>query len=82
MPRRRERVQYHKLSAFARGRMVGLREAGLSYRDIAARTGHAATAVMSVCNVTIFSEAGNGTLIIDFFFLNYVCKLIIQNEKL
>ena len=30
--------------------MVGLREAGLSYRNIAARTGHAATAVMRVWN--------------------------------
>ena len=33
-----------------RGRMVGLREAGLSYRDIAARTGHAATTIMRICN--------------------------------
>ena len=30
--------------------MVGLREAGLSYRDIAARTGHAATTVMRAWN--------------------------------
>ena len=30
--------------------MVGIREAGLSYRDTAARTGHAATAVMRVWN--------------------------------
>ena len=30
--------------------MVGLREAGLTYRDIAARTGHAATTVMPVWN--------------------------------
>ena len=50
MPRRRERAQYQQVSAFERGRMVGLREAGLSYRDIAARTGHAATTVMRVCN--------------------------------
>ena len=30
--------------------MVGLREAGFSYRDIAARTGHAATTVMRIWN--------------------------------
>ena len=43
MPRRHERAQYQQVSAFEQGRMVGLREAGLSYRDIAARTGHADT---------------------------------------
>ena len=48
MPRRRERAQYQQVSAFERGRMVGLREAGLSYRDIVARTGHAAMTVMRV----------------------------------
>ena len=36
------------MSAFERGIMVGLQEAGLSYRDIAARTGHAAMTVMHV----------------------------------
>ena len=46
MPRRRERAQYQQVIAFERGRTVGLREAGLSYRDIAARTGYAATTVM------------------------------------
>ena len=50
MPRRRESVQYQQVSAFERGRMVGLREVGLSYLDIAARTGQAATAVMRVWN--------------------------------
>ena len=50
MPRRRERAQYQKVSAFERSRMVGLREAGLSYRDIAACTGHAAMKVMRVWN--------------------------------
>ena len=50
MPQRRERAQYQQVSAFDRGRMVGLREAGLSYRDIAARTGHAITKVMGVWN--------------------------------
>ena len=38
------------MSAFERGRVVGLREAGLSYRDIAAYTGHSATTIMRVWN--------------------------------
>ena len=50
MPRRRERAQYQLVSAFERGRMVSLREADLSYRDIAVRIGHAATTVMRVWN--------------------------------
>ena len=50
MPRRRERAQYQQVSAFERGRMVGLWEAGLSYHDIAARTGHAAMTVLRVWN--------------------------------
>lgn len=48
MPRRRQREPYRHVSGFERGRMVGLREAGLSYRAIAVRTGHAATTVMRV----------------------------------
>ena len=52
-------------SAFERGRMVGLREAGLSYRDIAAHTGHAAMTVMCVWNQwreegRMQRRAGNG----------------------
>ena len=50
MPRRRERVQYQQMSAFERGRMVGLREAGLPYRDMADRTAHAAATAMRVWN--------------------------------
>ena len=38
------------MSAFERVRMVGLQKAGLSYRDIVARTGHAAMIVMHVWN--------------------------------
>ena len=49
MPRQRERAQYQQVSAFERGKMVGLREAGLSYRDIATRTRRADTTVMFVC---------------------------------
>ena len=48
MLRRLERAQYQQVSAFERGRMIDLREAGLSYCDIAARTGHAAMTVMRV----------------------------------
>ena len=50
MPRRREMAQYQQVSAIERGRMVGIREADLSYRDIAACTWHAATTVMGVWN--------------------------------
>ena len=50
MPRRRERAQYQQVSAFERGRMVDLRKAGFSYRDIAARTEHAASTVMRLWN--------------------------------
>ena len=40
MPRRREWAQYQQVNAFDWGRMIGLLEAGLSYRrNIAARTG-------------------------------------------
>ena len=42
MPRRRERTQYQQVSSCERGRMVGVQEAGLSYHDMAAHTGHAA----------------------------------------
>ena len=50
MPRRHERAQYQQMSAIERGKMLGLQEAGLSYRDIVACTGHAATTVMHVWN--------------------------------
>ena len=50
LPRRRERAQYQQVSAFERGRMVGVREVGLSYPDIAARSGHAAITIMRVWN--------------------------------
>ena len=50
MPRRREMAQYQQVSAIERGRMVSPREAVLSYRDIAARTLHAARIVKRVWN--------------------------------
>ena len=46
MPHRRERAQYQQVSALERGRMLGLREEGLSYRDIESRTGNAAMTVI------------------------------------
>ena len=50
MLHRCKRAQYQQVSAFEQGRMIGLQEAGLSYRDIAVRTGHAAMTVMRVWN--------------------------------
>ena len=52
MPRRRVRAHYQQVSAFERGTMVDLRGAGMSYRDIAARTEHAATTVMRITYTT------------------------------
>ncbi|KAJ8872507.1 hypothetical protein PR048_026113 [Dryococelus australis] len=53
MPSRRQRALYQHVSEFERSRMIGLRETGLSYRDISARTGHPATTVMRVWNQSI-----------------------------
>ena len=50
MPRRYKTVQYQHVSVFEWGRMVGLWEAGLSYLDIVAHTGHAAMTVMHEWN--------------------------------
>ena len=43
-------AQYQQVSAIERGRIVCFREAGLSFHDFAARTGHYATTVMRVWN--------------------------------
>ena len=53
IPRRRGRAQYRNMSEFTWGRMIGLLEAGLSYRDISTCTGHSATTVMCTCNQSI-----------------------------
>ncbi|GFS74559.1 transposable element Tc1 transposase [Trichonephila clavipes] len=37
MPRRRKGVKFEQISEFERGRTIGLRKAGLSYRAVAAR---------------------------------------------
>ena len=39
MPLRRQRRQYQQLNEFERGRVIGLREGGLSFRAIAERLG-------------------------------------------
>ncbi|GBN79086.1 hypothetical protein AVEN_110601-1 [Araneus ventricosus] len=39
MPLRRRRSHYQQLTEFERGRVVGLREGGFSFRDIAERLG-------------------------------------------
>ena len=50
MPRRREKAQNQHVIEFKRDRMDDIREAGLSYNDILARTRNAATTVMLVVN--------------------------------
>ena len=46
MPRVRQRGNYRQLNDFERGRIIGMREAGLSIRDIAARVNRNVATVM------------------------------------
>jgi len=39
MPQKRQRVAYQQLTQFERGRVIGLREDGFSYREIAETIG-------------------------------------------
>ncbi|GFX37728.1 transposable element Tc1 transposase [Trichonephila clavipes] len=48
MPRRRKGVKFEQISEFERGRIVGLREAGLSYRAVAARVQRNSSTIMRV----------------------------------
>ncbi|GFU89004.1 transposable element Tc1 transposase [Trichonephila clavipes] len=48
MPRRRKGVKFEQISVFERGRIVGLREAGLSYRAVAARVQRNSSTIMRV----------------------------------
>ncbi|GFW02309.1 transposable element Tc1 transposase [Trichonephila clavipes] len=48
MPRQRMRVKFEQISEFKRGRIVGLREAGLSYRVVAARVQRNSSTIMRV----------------------------------
>ncbi|GFU72947.1 transposable element Tc1 transposase [Trichonephila clavipes] len=48
MPRRRKRAKFEQISEFERGRIVGLREAGLSYRAVAARVQRNSSTIMRV----------------------------------
>lgn len=48
MPLRRKRAKFEQISEFERGRIVGLREAGLSYRAVAARVQRNSSTIMRV----------------------------------
>ena len=61
MPRVRRRNVYHQLTDFERGRIVGLREGGLSYREIGLRLNRNPATIMRVYQ--IWNEEGRGTRI-------------------
>ena len=48
MPRQKRRKSYQQITEFARGRIIGMREGGFSYRENAARTQCNATIVMHI----------------------------------
>lgn len=48
MPRKKQRKPYQQITEFVRGRIVGMREGGFSYREIAARTQCNASTVMRI----------------------------------
>ncbi|GFY22842.1 transposable element Tc1 transposase [Trichonephila clavipes] len=48
MPRRRKGAKYEQISEFELGRIVGLREAGLSYRAVPARVQRNSSTIMRV----------------------------------
>ncbi|GFW55002.1 transposable element Tcb2 transposase [Trichonephila clavipes] len=48
MPRRRKGAKFEQISEFKRGRIVGLREAGLSYRAVATRVQRNSSTIMRV----------------------------------
>ncbi|GFX46369.1 transposable element Tc1 transposase [Trichonephila clavipes] len=48
MPRRRKGAKFEQISEFERGRIVGLREDGLSYRAVAARVQRNSSTIMRV----------------------------------
>ena len=48
MPLRRKRVRFEQLTQFEQGRIIGLREAGLSYRAVASRLQRRRSTVMRV----------------------------------
>lgn len=53
MPRARRQANFHQLSEFDRGRIVGMREAGLSFREIATRTNRSVSTVAGCCRAWI-----------------------------
>ncbi|GFW55444.1 transposable element Tc1 transposase [Trichonephila clavipes] len=48
MPRRRKGAKIEQISVFERGRIVGLREAGLCYRAVAAHVQRNSNSIMRV----------------------------------
>ncbi|GFX82392.1 hypothetical protein TNCV_2870731 [Trichonephila clavipes] len=48
MPRRRKGVKFEQISELERGRIISLREAGLSYRAVAARAQRNSSTIMRV----------------------------------
>ena len=58
MPPVRKRLQYSQLSDFDRGRIVGMREAGLSFREIALRVNRVVSTVTECWQA--WSQDGRG----------------------
>jgi transposase len=50
MPPVRRRAHYQHVTQFERGRIIGMREAGLSYRAIAHRVGRNVATVLRCCH--------------------------------
>ncbi|GFS59940.1 transposable element Tc1 transposase [Trichonephila clavipes] len=48
MPRRRKGAKFEQISKFERGRIIGLREAGLSYHAVATRVQRNSSTIMRV----------------------------------
>ncbi|GFV33489.1 transposable element Tcb1 transposase [Trichonephila clavipes] len=50
MSRRKQRLAFHQVSEFDRGRIVAYRDCGLSFREIGSRVGRNQTTVMRICD--------------------------------
>lgn len=49
MPRVRRRANFHQITPFERGRIVGMHEAGLTFREIARRVNRSHTTIAQTC---------------------------------